>query len=147
MSFTAARLCAALLLAGLSWYVSDLIRPLMPDSTIFGWFNHVNAALGALVGWKVIGGKAGRGLLPAMSTGVTAVFVLVFSGLFLQSVNEMLRLSMRRIYGDPLRAMEDIFRIGAEFGVVLLSPTVALPLLIGGVVVAVITELVSTKWN
>ncbi|MBR9649719.1 TrgA family protein [Thalassovita aquimarina] len=144
---TAAKMAAALLLAALAWLASDLIRPLMPDSTQFGWFNHVNAALGFVVGWRSIGAKAGEGLFMAISNGITGVAVLIFFGLFFHSLYEMLHLSMRRMYDHPLAGIEDMFRIGAEFGAVLLDPLVAGTLIAGGIAVAIIAELVNSIWR
>ena len=47
---TAARLVAAILLAILGWVLSDIVRPLMPEGTSFGWFNYVNSFIGLCVG-------------------------------------------------------------------------------------------------
>ncbi|MYM53801.1 TrgA family protein [Thalassovita mangrovi] len=144
---TAAKLTSAILMAALAWFVSDLIRPLMPDSTQFGWFNYVNAALGAIVGWRSIGAKVGEGLFMAISNGITGIAVLIFFGLFFHSLYEMLHLSMRRMYSNPLAGIEDMFRIGAEFGAVLIDPLVVGVLIAGGIAVAIIAELINSIWR
>lgn len=147
MTFTAARVIGALMMAGLGWFVSDLVRPLMPESTIFGWFNHVNLGLGFLIGWTMLGPKAGGGLMISLANGLTAAFALATVGLFTQAINEMLRLSTRKMYPNPLRALEDIFRILADYGSVLLHPTVIGPLIIGSVVIAIIVEIANSLWR
>lgn len=147
MSLTAARVIGALLLAGLGWFVSDLIRPLMPESTVFGWFNHVNLALGFMVGWSMLASRAGGGIMAAMSSGLTTAFSLAMIGLLAQAINEMLRLSTKKMYSNPMRALEDTFRIMAEFGAVLLHPTVIGPLIIGSVVIAILVELANGAWR
>jgi len=58
---TAARLMAALCLAVVGYVVSDMVVPLMPENTDFGRFHYVNAVLGALVGWLIMGPRGGRG--------------------------------------------------------------------------------------
>jgi hypothetical protein len=141
------RVIGAVLMAGLGWFVSDMVRPLMPESTVFGWFNHVNAALGIIVGWSLLGPKAGGGLMVALSNGVTAAFGLATLGVFVQAANEVLRLSTRLRYSDPLRAFEDIFRVLAEFGAVLLHATVIGPLIIGAVVIAIVVEITNSWWR
>ncbi|WP_412563230.1 TrgA family protein [Thalassobius sp. MITS945101] len=147
MGLTAARVVGAIMLAGLGWLVSDLIRPLMPESTIFGWFNYVNLGLGWIVGWSMLGPKAGSGMMAALGNGVTVAFAMGFLGLFTQAVNEMLRLSTRKMYAGPMKAIEDLFRIMAEFGQVLLHPTVIGPLIIGAVVIAVLVEMANSVWR
>ncbi|MDX1781311.1 MAG: TrgA family protein [Thalassovita sp.] len=144
---TAAKLVAGVLLAALAWFVSDMIRDLMPDTTAFGWFNYVNAALALIIGWRAIGQKAGAGLFLAISNGVTAIVMLVCIGLFSHAFYEMIQLSIRKRYSGLLDGIEDIFRIGAEYGAVLLDPGVIVTLLVGGVVVAVIAELVNSFWR
>lgn len=147
MGLTAARVVGAIMLAVLGWFVSDLIRPLMPESTIFGWFNYVNLGLGWIVGWSMLGPKAGNGMMAALGNGVTVAFAMGFLGLFTQAVNEMLRLSTRKMYAGPMKAIEDLFRIMAEFGQVLLHPTVIGPLIIGAVVIAVLVEMANSVWR
>ncbi|MFY0680201.1 MAG: TrgA family protein [Thalassovita sp.] len=144
---TAARLFGAVMTGALGWYVSDLVRPLLPEATVFGWFNHVNLVLGALVGWRVIGRHAGKGNGIAVSNGVTAIAVLVVWAVGLQALNEMLRLSMRRVYDGPFEGLEDMFRIALEYGALLLTPSVGLSLVIGGIFIALVVEAINRVWR
>lgn len=150
MGLTTARVIGAGLMAALGWFVSDMVRPLMPESTVFGWFNYVNAVFGAYVGWSMLVPRhienSSNRLVP-MSRGLTAAFSLATIGILAQSVNEMLRLSKRLRYSDPLKALEDVFRIIADFGVVLLHPTVIGPLIIGAVVSAFIVDAAHRRWR
>lgn len=150
MSLTTARAIGAILMGALGWFISDMVRPLMPESTVFGWFNHVNLGFGAYVGWAMLVPKNGQpstNRMAAMSRGLTAAFSLASIGILAQAVNEMLRLSTRLRYSDPLKALEDLFRIIAEFGVVLLHPTVIGPLIIGAVVIAFIVDMAHSRWR
>ncbi|SEQ83366.1 hypothetical protein SAMN04488092_11461 [Thalassovita taeanensis] len=144
---TAARLVAAVVLAALAWFVSDLIRPLMPEGLYFGWFNYVNAGLGLICGWRVIGARAGRGMSDAIGNGLTGGVVLVFWAIFLQSLNEMLRLSMRHAYKGPVDGLQDMFRIGFDYARVLLDPGVATSLVVGSIVVGILAELSNRIWR
>ena len=144
---TAPRLVAALSLACVGVVGSELIKPLMIEGTQFGYFTVVNAGLGALVGWVVIGSRIGRGLAAAVSYGLTATAALIFWGLFTQSVNEMLRLALRRRYKEPVEALTDTFRIGLEYAVTIATPQVLGTLFLGGVLAAVLAEISSRYWR
>ena len=69
---TAAHLVASVALALLAFVVSGQIMPLMPESTDFGYFTHVNVGLALVAGWKVMGRRAGRGFVPGINNGLTA---------------------------------------------------------------------------
>jgi hypothetical protein len=143
----AAKLVAALGMAVLAFIVSGLIMPLFEEDTNFGWFMPVNVGLGCLVGWMVIGARAGRGMVSAMNVGLTAPVVLVFWGLFVQSSNEMIRVAMKNRYDGPFEAIVAIFEIGAEWALLITTVTVWATLLLGGIVVGVITEFAWRTWR
>ncbi len=143
----AARLVAAICLAILAFVVSGQIVPLMPESTDFGYFVYVNVGLGALVGWFVMGSRAGRGVTSAINNGLTGVMVFVLWGLLIQATNEMVRLAMRNRYDGPLEAVVDVFKIGAEYGLVLLVPLVIGTLVVGAVLSGLATEVAWRKWR
>jgi len=143
----AARLVAALSLALIAFIVSGQIMPLMPEGTNFGWFTYVNMALGILCGWIVMGKRAGRGITPAINNGLTGVAALVFWGLFVQGVYEMVRLAMRNRYDGPFEALAAIFEIGLDYGTTILVPTVVLTLLAGAVLAGLATEFAWRNWR
>ncbi|MCG7626347.1 TrgA family protein [Epibacterium sp. MM17-32] len=144
---TAARLVAALALAALAFVVSGQIMPLMPENTDFGYFTHVNMALAAVVGWKIIGPRAGRGFVPGVNNGLTGMAVLVLLALFLQGAVEMFRLAHRHVYDDPFEALAAIFTIGLEYFFIMAVPTVLITLVIGGAVVGVIVDVSAKRWK
>ncbi|MFU8882064.1 MAG: TrgA family protein [Rhodobacterales bacterium] len=145
--FTAPRLVAALLLASVGFVTSELIKPLLDEGTQFGYFSFVNAALGFVVGWVVIGRRIGRGISAAISYGITGAAALIFWGLFSQSVNEMLRLSLRRRYKGPFEALTDMVRIFVEFGATIATPQVLGTLFIGGILAALLAEISARHWR
>ncbi|MDG1129090.1 TrgA family protein [Seohaeicola saemankumensis] len=144
---TAPRLVAALLLGMVGFLGSEMIKPLMPEGTQFGWFSFVNLGLGALSGWIVIGSRIGRGIVPAVNNGLTGAAALIFWGLFLQAGNEMLRLSLRRRYDGPVEALTDLFRVGLEYGLTMATAPVLGTLFVGGVVAAVLAEISARYWR
>ena len=145
--FTAPRLVAALLLAIVGFAASELIKPLMPEGTQFGWFSFINAGLGAMVGWIVIGTRIGRGMSAAISNGLTGAAALIFWGLFSQAGYEMLRLSLRRRYDGPVEALGDLFRIATEYARTIATAPVLGTLFVGGVIAAMLAEIASGHWR
>lgn len=142
-----ARLIAALSMAALAFVASQLIMPLMPDGTDFGYFTYVNMAIGIVTGWVLMGRRAGGGLVPAINNGLTGMAVMVFWGLFAQGVWEMVRLAMRHRYDGPFEALTAIFTIGLDYFFVMAVPQVLLALAIGGVVAGLATENAHRRWR
>lgn len=144
---TAASLVAAFCLAVLAWILSDMVRPLMPEGTPFGRFNYVNALVGIVVGWIVIGPRAGRGLVPAINNGVTGTAVLIIWCLGIHACYEMFRLAMRNRYDGPMEAVTAIFLIASEFGVMIATPLILISAFVGAVAVGLITDAAKKRWR
>ena len=144
---TGARLTAALCLAFLAFVISSQVMPLMPEGTDFGYFTHVNVALGLICGWMVIGKRAGRGLVAAVNNGITGTVVLVFWGLFVQGPYEMFRLAMRNRYDGPFEALSAIFVIGLDYAFVIAVPLVFSTLLVGGIATGLAAERAARMWR
>ncbi|MFP7675184.1 TrgA family protein [Marivita sp. S0852] len=144
---TAAKTIAALCLAALGYVSSELVKTLLPEITNFGNFSIFNAALGGVVGWFVVGSRAGRGTRDAVGNGITGVAALIFWALFLHACYEMFQLSMKRRYDGPVEAFAAIFEIGIEYGTVLVNPMMLVLFLIGALVTGYLTEFVSRRWK
>ncbi|MGP6088805.1 TrgA family protein [Antarctobacter jejuensis] len=143
----AAKLFAALSLALVGWIASDMIKPLLPFSVDFGWFNYVNATIGFLVGWLFLGPRAGQGPTAVINNGITSAVVMVVVGLFVQATNEMVRLSFARRYDDPFEAVAAIFEIVIEYAVILWDVQLIIVLLAGGIISAFVSEVVGKFWR
>lgn len=143
----AAKLVGALAMAVVALVASHIVMGLFSEETNFGWFREVNAGLGLLVGWHVIGARAGRGTVPAINVGLTAPVVLVFWALFVQSCNEMVGLAMKNRYGDPFEALVAIFEIGSEWALMLVGLPLWAVLLGGGVLAGLAAEYASKTWR
>ena len=144
---TAARLVAGILRAILGWVLSDIVRPLMPEGTNFGWFNHVNAFIGLCVGWSVIGTRVGRGFVFAINNGVTGTAVLILWAIVVQSCYEMFRLAMRNRYDGPMEALTSIFIIGSEFGIMIATPTFFAVAVAGALVTGILADEAGKRWR
>ncbi|MEX0310724.1 MAG: TrgA family protein [Tateyamaria sp.] len=143
----AAKLVAAVCMAVLGFVVSYMIMPLFEEDTNFGWFVHVNVVVGFLVGWLVIGRRAGRGWTSAINVGLTGPVVLVFWGLFIQACNEMVRIAMKNRYDGAFEALVDVFQIGAEWAILMTTVPIWATLLIGGVITGMLTEYAWRTWR
>ncbi|MFZ7089651.1 TrgA family protein [Primorskyibacter sp. 2E233] len=144
---TAAKLVAALCLAALAYATSELIKTLMPASTDFGVFSIVNTLLGLICGWVVVGSRAGRGQVAAVSNGITGMVALVFWALFIQSANEMIGLAVRHRYDGPLEALAAVFEIMVDYGQYLVDFRVLAALLCGALVTGYLSEAASERWR
>ncbi len=145
---TAARLVAALCLAGLALIGSRYIMTsIMPDTTVFGYFLWVNIVLGLVVGWRVLGSRVGRGMANGISAGITATAALVFWGVTAQAINEMLRLALRHRYGSPMEAVIGVFQLFLDFGAHLLDGGFIGLMVVGAVLSGMLAEVVSRNWR
>lgn len=147
MTPNASQLVASTSLAIIAFIVSGQIMPLMPEGMDFGYFTYVNMALGIVVGWVVMGKRAGRGITPAINNGLTGVAVLVFWGLFVQGCYEMVRRAMANRYDGPFEAVAAIFELALDYAMDIFVPNILLTLLIGGVLAGLATEYAQRKWR
>lgn len=144
---TAARLTAAICLAIAAFLISQMVMPLMPESTDFGYFIPVNIVLGLLVGWFIMGRRAGRGTTAAINNGLTGMFMLFLWGIGVQAINEMMRLAMRNRYDGPFEAIVAVFQIGAEFAVIVATVPIGIAFVVCAVVSGLLTEFSNNRWR
>ncbi|WP_428924766.1 TrgA family protein [Marinibacterium sp. SX1] len=145
---TAARLVAALSLALLAFVVSGMVIPLLPDGRGVGdWFAPVNMAIGLVTGWVVMGPRAGRGTVPGINNGLTAMVAMMFWELFVHATDEMVRLAMRNRYDGPFEAIVGILYIGQDYAIMIMTTEIIVTLLVGGVAAGLATEYASRRWR
>lgn len=144
---TAARLMGAVCLAALAFVISNMVMPLMPESTDFGYFIPVNIVLGVAVGWIIMGPRVGRGTTAAINNGLTGVFMLMLWGIGVQACNEMVRLAMRNRYDGAFEAIVAVFQIGAEYATEIATVPIGIALIVGAVLAGLITEYAGRTWR
>ena len=142
-----ARLVAALFLGALGFVLSDMIKPLFDEDFYFGYFNYVNVFIGLFIGWTMVGRRAGRGITAAVNNGVTGVVSMIFLGLFVQSVNEMLRLATRNRYDDAFEAINSAVQLGLDYFLLMSTVPIWAVAIAGGVVAGLITEVIWFRWR
>ena len=143
----AARLIAALSIALTAFIVSGQIMDLFDDGRAFGYFVYINCTVGAICGWKIMGSRAGRGIVSAINMGLTGSGLMVFWNLFIQGAYEMFDLAMRNRFDDPFEALGSIFEIGLGHGYTMSEPHILITLAVGGVVGGIATEFAWRQWR
>jgi hypothetical protein len=144
---TAPRLIAAICLAFLGWFVSGMIIPLLPDGTKIGWFVWVNTGIGVLVGWKVMGPRVGTGGITGFGIGLTGMVALVFWGLLIHSLVEMIYQSLKMRYEGPMDALVGMIGISLGFVRIMATPEVIVTLLVGGLLAGLLTQWSGRRWS
>ncbi|SIT00127.1 hypothetical protein SAMN05421759_10979 [Roseivivax lentus] len=144
---TAPKLVAGLLLAALAYVASEMVKPLMPSSTVFGWFSEVNLLIGFVVGWRQVGSGAGRGTAAAISNGVTGTFTMVVSCLAVHAINTMVEDSFDRKFRTVFEAINAAIGNFLEYGAVLLSPGFLGLFVLGAVIIGMATEISGHYWR
>ncbi|MDQ2092967.1 TrgA family protein [Rhodalgimonas zhirmunskyi] len=144
---TFARVTAAVCLAALAFYVSGMVIETMPEKSNWGDFQLVNAVIGLLVGWFILGSRVGVDYITSIGIGFTGMLALVFWCLFFYAFREMISLSLDRRFDGPVEAVVGVFQIGLEYGAVLVQPMIMLVLLLGGAAAGLISEFVNRRWS
>ncbi len=142
---TASRVIAGLCLAALAWLVSEQIKLLFEEDKAFGNFNLINLCIGLIVGWQVVGSRAGRGMIAAINNGLTGGIVLVFWCLLGHSAVRMFELSMRNRYDGAFEALAAVFQMMAENGLMIATPVIIGTLVIGSCLSGLLAEMTSKR--
>jgi len=144
---TAAKLAAALLFAGLAYYVSGLVRPIFADERPLPNLQMINLGFGVIIGWVVAGKRVGGGLSGAIGAGLTTAVSLFLVCLFFNSAAEMIDRSLRKHYDAPVQAVIAVFELMLEFGQRILTPEIIAVSLGGGIVACIIVNFVGRQWR
>jgi hypothetical protein len=145
---TAAKLIGSIVFAALAWFVSDLVKPLLPDGTQFGLLSPINAFFGLLMGWRIMGRGAGRGFVPSMGYGITTAAATVFWALLFWSGYLMITNATRLRYDGPMDALQDMAMIMADYGrMAATDPQVVGATLVGAVLCSMLTEFFARRWS
>ncbi|MBY6047628.1 TrgA family protein [Vannielia litorea] len=119
---TATKLMSALVFALLAFFASEVFKPLLPEGTKMGLLSFVNAGIGLLCGWMIMGRLAGRGKFAAAGGGVRTSLALAFWCLLFWSIWEMLRQSTRPgTYEGVVEAINGAFALMFDYALLILT--------------------------
>lgn len=133
---TAGRLAGAVIFGLFGWYLAGITIPFFPESNAPSYWLPAAAAISLFVGWKIVGGRAGRGYSPATGIGLTAGFAMGFCLIFLVAFNQMISNAMRLRYDGPMDAVVAVFELMLEFARYFYDLQLIVTLFLGGVLCA-----------
>ena len=146
---TGGRLIGALFFCMLAYFISDLIKPLLVESHGFklGWFSPVNAVVGLVMGWQVIGKTAGKTYWNSFGMGLTTLAATVFWCLVIWAAREMIDRSMRMSYDGAVEALQDMTQIFAEYAVLIADEPIIIAAFFGALFCGWVTEFFARRWS
>jgi hypothetical protein len=144
---TAPKLIAALLFGALAFFVSGLVKPLLPEGTQFGFFSPLNAAVGAIMGWRISGARAGLSMRASLGYGITTSVLTVFWCLFIWSGYLMIDGSTRLRYSGPMEALQDMGVMIINYARTMATGQVIGSLLVGSLFFGWLTEHVARRYS
>ena len=144
---TGAKLIGALTFMALAYFISDLIKPLLPEGTNVSRLSEINAVVGLLMGWRVMGKGAGSTYKQSFGYGLTTLAATAFWSLLLWSGYEMLQRSMKMYYDGPVEALQEMAALYVEYAKLAAVQEVLLPALVGAIFVSWLTEYFARRWS
>ena len=137
---TGGKLIAAIAFAALAYFISDLIKPLLPEGAQVKLLSPINAIIGLLMGWTIMGKGAGRTYRQTFGYGLTTLFATTFWCLLLWSGYEMLQNSMRMRYDGPVEALQEMAQIFVDYAKLVAVKAVVWPAVLGALFFAWVTH-------
>ena len=144
---TGSKLIGALTFAALAYFLSDLIKPLLPEGTPVGRLSEVNAIVGMIMGWKVMGKGAGVTYRQSFGYGFTTMAAIVFWCLMVWSGLEMIKRSMKLYYEGPTEALQEMAQLYVDYAKTAAVQEVLIPALVGVIFVSWLTEFFARRWS
>ncbi|MGH1329367.1 MAG: TrgA family protein [Paracoccaceae bacterium] len=128
------QLIAALWFGALAWFSAGLVVPLLPEGLALGYYFHVNALIGVIMGWRFMGRRAFDRLSQQTGYGITTSFLIVFWALLAFGGYEMYRRSIRMRYDGPVEALVGMVEHMKDYAILIATPTVMGALIVGGAI-------------
>ncbi|MEM7720377.1 MAG: TrgA family protein [Pseudomonadota bacterium] len=144
---TGAKLIGALAFAALAYFISDLIKPLLPEGTNVSRLSEINAIVGLLMGWRVMGKGAGHTYKQSIGYGLTTLAATAFWSLLIWSGHEMLKRSIKMYYDGPVEALQEMAALYVEYARLAAVQEVLLPALVGAIFFSWLTEYFARRWS
>jgi hypothetical protein len=144
---TGGKLIAALTFAALAYFISDLVKPLLPEGTNTSRLSEINALVGLVMGWKVMGKGAGRTYRQSFGYGLTTLAVTAFWSLLIWSGYEMLQRSIKLYYDGPIEALQEMAALYVEYARTAASTEVLISAVVGAIFVSWLTEFFARRWS
>lgn len=144
---TGAKLIGAITFAALAYFISDLIKPLLPEGTRVGMLSPVNAAIGFAMGWRIMGKGAGHTYRRSFGYGLTTLAAIVFWGLIIWSGSEMLGRSVDLYYDGPIEAIQEMMQLALDYARLIATRELMITSVVGALFVSWLTEFFARRWS
>jgi len=144
---TGAKAMGAICLAALAYGAALIYLPGLSEPQQGQWFEEASAAMGAVIGWRVLGRNVGNGMTGAMRAGLYSVIWLFVVALFAFSFREMILRSLDKRYRMPTDAFNNMVEIGISYANLAASVEFIGFLVIGGMIAGLLTELAHRAWH
>lgn len=144
---TGGKLIAALAFAALAYFISDLVKPLLPEGTRLGLFSPINAFIGLAMGWTLIGKGAGATYRQSFGYGLTTLAATAFWCILCWSGYEMIKRSLRMYYDGPVEALQEMAQLGIDYAKLIAIPEVIWPAIVGTLFLSWLTEFFARRWS
>ena len=144
---TGGQLVAAIAFAALAYFITDLVKPLLPEGSRVGWFSPVNALVGLAMGWTIIGRGAGKTYRQSFGLGLTTLAATVFWCLVVWAGYEMLRRSTRLYYDGAVEALQEMAQLAIDYGRLAAVSEVIWPAIVGALFMSWLTEFFARRWS
>ena len=146
---TAGKLIGAITFAALAYFISDLVKPLLieTEGTRTAWFSPINALIGLLCGWTIMGRGAGKTYRTSFGFGLTAMAAITFWALVAWSGYKMIIRSMAGRYDGPTHALQEMAQLAIDYALLASVNEVVIPAIVGALFVAWLTEFFARRWS
>lgn len=144
---TGGKLIGAIVFAALAYFISDLVKPLLPEGARVGLLSPINALVGLAMGWTIMGKGAGKTYRQSFGFGLTTLAATVFWCLVIWSGYEMVRRSTRLYYDGPVEALQEMAELFLIYGKLAAVDEVVIPAIVGALFVSWLTEFFARRWS
>ncbi len=144
---TGGKLVGAILFAVLAWFVSDLVKPLLPEGTPTGMLSPINAFIGLLMGWNLMGKGAGKTYRQSIGYGLTTVAATTFWALLLWGGLKMYDRAVKLWFDGPMQALQKMAEFMLEYALLMNDNQVLGTMIVGGIFGGLLTEFFARRWS
>lgn len=144
---TGGKLVGAIVFAMLAYWLSDLVKPLLPENKSAGLMSEFNALIGLVMGWKIMGKGAGETYRQTFGYGLTTVAATVFWCLTMWAGYEMLRQAIRKRFDGPMEALREMAQLFLDYGRLIAVQDIIWPAIVGGLFLAWVTHFFARRWS
>ena len=148
---TGARLFSALFFGALTYVAAHIVHAAFEAEVgydlNFGLFKEITAVIGIFAGWIIMGKRAGEGNNYAIQGGILTAVSIVFWGLVLWSIVEMVEESMKLKYPNATAAVMDSFRIALDYLSTIATGPFIVTMFFGGILGGMVAEWAARRYR